>query len=244
MSLRSWFTPAMLGLHAFWAVAVVVCTLGGLWQMGVYESRQDEAIDHSRTEGVVDIGQVWSVGEAFPSDLSNRTVTVAGRFGDAADQLWVVGPATDGRAWIVAPFWVDGSDAALLVVRGSQAEVGDLPDVPDGELTLTVSLQPSVSGAGPLDENRVTTSVTVATLLNELPYRLWSGYGIVTDGSPPPDGATLVQPPDPDVSWTVGLKNLAYALQWWVFAAFSVFMWWRMLADQADKQSRTSRPVA
>jgi hypothetical protein len=25
------------------------------------------------------------------------------------------------------------------------------------------------------------------------------------------------------------LRNLAYGLQWWIFAGFTVFMWWRML---------------
>jgi surfeit locus 1 family protein len=41
-----------------------------------------------------------------------------------------------------------------------------------------------------------------------------------------------VPPPEPgDVSWTVGLRNLAYAVQWWVFGAFAVFMWWRMATE-------------
>lgn len=26
-----------------------------------------------------------------------------------------------------------------------------------------------------------------------------------------------------------GLRHLAYALQWWVFAGFAVFLWWRMV---------------
>ena len=233
--IRAWFTPGLIGLHVFWAAAVVVCLLGGFWQLGVYESRQGDAVDEAKHDGVVDIGRVWAAGEPFTTDLQNRTVTVSGHFGAAGDQVWVDGPATDGRAWIVAPFQVDGSDAALLVVRGEQADVGELPPVPDGNLTLTVVLQPSIGGATTLDEARTTSSITVASLLNELPYRLWSGYGIVTDGADAPAGATLVEPPDPNVAWTVGLKNLAYALQWWVFAAFSVFMWWRMVTDQVAR---------
>jgi len=229
--LRAWFTPALLGLHAFWAVALVVCLLGGFWQLGVYESRQGDALDEARRSGeAVAIGDVWELGQPFTTDLQNQSVRVTGRFAD--DQFWVDGPMTGGRAWLVAPFEVEGSDGALLVVRGSAARPGAFPTVPSGDQTVTVVLQPSVGGGSTLDADRSTTGLTVASLLNQLPQRLWSGYGVVTDGSPAPDGLTLVPPPDPDVSWTVGLKNLAYALQWWVFAAFAVFMWWRMTSEQ------------
>ena len=233
--LRAWFTPGLIGLHVFWLVAVAVCVVAGFWQLGVYESHQGDAVDEARHDGITDITSVWSVGEPFTTDLQNRTVTVTGHFDQAADQVWVDGALTHQQAWIVAPFEVTGSGASLLVVRGQTGQTGDLPPVPSGEHTLTVVLQPSIGGATPLDDQRVTTSITVASLLNELPYRLWSGYGIVTEGAAPPDGATLVPPPDPDVSWTVGLKNLAYALQWWVFAAFAVFMWWRMVTDQVQE---------
>jgi len=228
--LRAWFTPALLGLHAFWAVALVVCLLGGFWQLGVYESRQGDAVDDARHHGdAVAIDDVWALGRPFTTDLQNQSVTVTGRFAD--DQFWVDGPMTGGRAWLVAPFEVEGSGGALLVVRGSTARPGTLPPVPGGDQALTVLLQPSVGGGSTLDADRTTTGLTVASLLNELPQRLWSGYGVVTDGAPAPAGFTLVSPPDPDVSWTVGLKNLAYACQWWVFAAFAVFMWWRMTQD-------------
>jgi surfeit locus 1 family protein len=37
----------------------------------------------------------------------------------------------------------------------------------------------------------------------------------------------------PDTSFTTGLRNLMYALQWWVFGGFVVFMWWRILREDA-----------
>ena len=239
---RAWFTPGLIGLHVFWLAAVIVCTLGGFWQFGSYENRQGAAADDARRDGVVDITQLWSAGDPMTTDLQNRTVTVNGEFADSADQIWVTGAATRGDVWLVAPFQVAGSDAALMVVRGKQSAVSaQLPAVPAGLTKLTVVLQPSLGGAEPLDDRRVTSSITVASLLNELPFQLWSGYGVITDGAAPQTGGQLVDPPDPDVSWTVGLKNLAYALQWWVFAAFSVFMWWRMISEQvADAQESAS----
>ena len=114
--------------------------------------------------------------------------------------------------------------------------------MPSGDVNLGVVLQPSQGGGLPLDADRVTTSITTPSLVNELPYRLWSGYGLVQEwtafagsGDPTPGFGAPVDPPDPDVSWTVGLKNLAYALQWWVFAVFAVALWWRMCRDQVEE---------
>lgn len=35
------------------------------------------------------------------------------------------------------------------------------------------------------------------------------------------------------------LRNLAYGIQWWVFAGFAVFMWWRMLRAEATGSGET-----
>jgi hypothetical protein len=35
-------------------------------------------------------------------------------------------------------------------------------------------------------------------------------------------------------------RNLAYAVQWWLFAAFGVFMWWRVVRDDHELRSRPS----
>lgn len=243
---RAWLrlTP----FHLFAVVAVAACVAGGFWQLGAYESRQGDAAAEAQTEESVPVDDVWGVGEPFTADLQNRSVDVSGTFGPAADQVWVRGPQSGDATWLVAPFVVDGSDAALLVVRGQAPDPDDLPDVadvgvPPGEVSLTVSLQPSSGGGTPLDAERRTTAITVPSLLNELPYRLWSGYGIVTHwfmyGGPEENLPVALGPtdlPDPDVSWTVGLKNLAYAFQWWIFAAFAVFMWWRMSRDMVAER--------
>lgn len=228
-------------LHLFAVVAVVACVAGGFWQLGAYESRQGDAARESAAAAPAPLTDVWALGEPFGSDLQDRRVSVEGRFAPVDEQFLVRGDMTRGDTWLVAPFLVDGTDGALLVVRGRAGDGeqdASVPAVPAGPQRLSVVLQPSQGGGSPLGTERVTTAITTPSLLNELPYRLWSGYGLVA--APAPDGAvaqgwSVVDPPDPDVSWTVGLKNLAYALQWWVFALFAVAMWWRMCRDQVDE---------
>ena len=54
---------------------------------------------------------------------------------------------------------------------------------------------------------------------------------------------TPVEPPLPDPSRWAGIRNLIYALQWWLFAAFVAFMWWR-IAHEDDDETASRRGVA
>jgi surfeit locus 1 family protein len=187
----------------------------GLWQLGIYEGRQGDAQDGARRQ-VVPLADVWQPGEPFTADLKDKRVSIEGRFAD--DDLRVT--RDDGSTWLVTPFVI--GDHALLVVRG-EGERAPATDATE----LDVVLEPSEPGGRALDARRTTDAISVPALLNDLPQRLYGGYGIALTDT----GLPLVDPPDPDVSWTVGLRNLAYALQWWVFGAFALFMWWRMATE-------------
>jgi hypothetical protein len=40
------------------------------------------------------------------------------------------------------------------------------------------------------------------------------------------------------------IRNIAYALQWWIFAAFAIFFWWKMLkSDLAEDRGETGTPA-
>jgi hypothetical protein len=102
-------------------------------------------------------------------------------------------------------------------------------------------LQPSDEG-GPIDQNvhdRVLPALSITSLLAVMHHDPYGGYAIATNRAVPggPDvtgmsGLAPAQPPDlPGAAASTALRNLLYALQWWVFAAFVVFMWWRWLAE-------------
>lgn len=231
-TLRLWFRPGLLVLHVLAVVALVVCFTGGAWQLGVYDARQDHERADRQDVPTVPLDQVWSPGEPFDATLNHRPVTASGTFGPAGQQVWVAGRSQDGQDgfWLLAPLELSADDA-LLVVRGFATQAGDLPDVPSGVVEVPVVLEPGEGSSSGLGPDRVIDTVRVPTLVNELPYRLFPGFGVST--SPEVSaGLPLAETPAPDVSWTVGMRNLAYSLQWWVFGAFAVFMWWRMCRDQ------------
>ena len=231
---RLWLRPGLVGLHVFAVVAVAFCVFMGLWHLGVYDSRQEHERADKQHVPRVALSGLWGPDQPFTSKLNHRPVTAEGTFAPAAQQVWVTDKEQDGRtgAWLLAPLLVDGDDHALLVVRGWAPKVGELPAVPEGRVTIKAVLQPGEAGGASYDpDRREIGSVRIPALTNELPYDLYSGYAVSTSASAAA-GLELVPPPAPDdVSWTVGLRNLAYAFQWWVFGAFAVFMWWRMSTE-------------
>jgi hypothetical protein len=97
-------------------------------------------------------------------------------------------------------------------------------------------LEPSQSAAAALDGDRVTDGIQIARLVSSFDEDLYAGYVIATATDPSAPGAALapVAVPRPDPSFWAGIRNLLYAVQWWAFAAFVVFMWWRVINDPAE----------
>ena len=231
---RRWLTPGLVGLHVFAVAAIIFCIVMGLWQAGAYDSRKEHERADKQAVPTVPLAEAWAADAPFTGTQNHRPVTIEGEFADAADQVWVTGKEQGGRdgAWLVAPLFVDGGDEALLVVRGWASSPGPLPNVPSGQVAMTGVLERGEATSTAFDPvDRTIGAVRVPALLNELPYDLYSGFAISTDDTVSA-GLQLVPPPLPsDVPWTVGLRNLAYALQWWVFGLFAAFMWWRMTTE-------------
>ena len=230
--------PGAIGLHAFAVAVTALCVLAGSWQLDAWRSEQAlEGADRSGADPVP-LADLLDVDTGLRSDVVGRRVVAEGTYAPAEDQLLVAGREHEGRTgwWVLSPLLV-ADDTALLVVRGWTPE-RVLPPVPRGPVSVTVSVQPGEeAGAGvqvtPAGDAPVVDVVRLPSLVNELPYRIYPAYGLRTDEQPAPvDGLAPVTPPAPETSWRTGARSLAYALQWWLFAAFAVFMWWRILSDR------------
>lgn len=221
----TWLSPRLLPLHLLGAVLVAACVLMGLWQLGVYGAKQHVPSTHARSAGPVPLLEVWGPDAPFSPDVERRPVWVRGVF--TGEQMLV--QRGSGRYWTVAPLRVDGTSSSLLIVRGWSGRTP--PPLPDGTVTFPAQLQPTEPTVGMFDERTgIYPSLSISALANIVRDDLFSGYA-VTSATGINGGLDPVEPHDPDVSWTVGLRNLAYALQWWVFGLFTLFMWWRIIAD-------------
>ncbi|MBD3004343.1 SURF1 family protein [Streptomyces sp. 5-10] len=146
----------------------------------------------------------------------------------------------------------EGGAKALPVVRGwlpgdadDPAATAKVPAPPSGEVTVTGALQASehqggdgVSASGGLPRGQL-GMISAASLVNLVPYQVYDAW--VTSAEAP--GA--LKPVPPTVAEGTGLdikafQNLGYTGEWFVFAGFVVFMWFRLFRREAE----TARDLA
>jgi cytochrome oxidase assembly protein ShyY1 len=233
-------TARALGLLAVALVAMAAMIAMGRWQFGVYDDHQRADALAVMRRPAVPLDAVLGRDSAFPSTAVGRPVVVWGRY-DSADQLYVRDlPGSKDTYSVVTPL-VTRSGSAVLVVRGSTAR----PQAPAarGQLRVVGILEPSQSQASGIDGHRVTDGIWVPGLVGSVRPDLYSGYVVLT-GSDPPEALTAVDPPLPDPSRWAGLRNLLYAVQWWLFAAFVGFMWWRISTDDPPQPALATDETA
>lgn len=238
--LRTALKPRWLALLGLVILIVVAFVQLGRWQLGVAQDKaRVEAVKSAGQKPVVDLTTLLRPHQGFPAEVGGRMVTTTGTY--AAGQVLVQGRLMDGRAgyWVITPLTVEATGATLAMLRG-WTPTPTAPPAPEGAVTVRASLAPgeSPSQSG-LPEGRL-SSVDLARLVNSWHGDLYNGFGFVQDERPSPPAATtagLTRVPPPVPASGVQWRNAAYALQWWVFAAFALYLWVRMV-HQAHREEQ------
>ncbi|MBM6401992.1 SURF1 family protein [Phycicoccus sonneratiae] len=230
--LRTALTPRYLGLLALALVVGVVFVQLGRWQLGVAEGKaHQEAVEEARAAAPLALTSALRPHTSFPGELSSRPVTVTGRYTDG--QLLVPDRRLDGRAgsWVVTPFVVDGTGATLPVLRGFVTDPGQAGAPPTGTLTLAGGLAPPESPVSAPVASGEIGSVDTSVLANTWPGDLYNAF-LFLETEDPAAGPQLTKVPTPLAPTGLSWRNAAYAVQWWVFAAFGLWLWWRMVREE------------
>lgn len=205
----------------------------GSWQYGAGQGeREVHARDLTRSDPVP-LADVLGPDDAFPAPSVGQPVTVSGQW--VPDATVFVERAAG--YWVVTPLAVGGGDApALPVVRG----VSDEPtaDPITGTATLTGWLQPgeSTGVVDPDPADDVLPQLRVADLVQRVDQDLYSAYAVATEPTAGLSAASLEELPD--AGPLTGARNFLYALEWWVFGGFAVFVWVRYLLDARSEAPR------
>ncbi len=234
------------------------------------EDAAQEVLREAAARPVLDLIAEVQPHAPFPRDGSNQRVRAVGRFEPARQVLVVDRrlAGADGF-WVVQPFVVEATGARIPVVRGFVRSVAAGQAVSAaggsvgsgsgsgsgsataGQLTLVGSLAPTES---PLAGRRQFPpgqmgSVDVGALLNLWGGEVYNAFLFAISEAPDPgivgpSGASaaggMERVPPPDLPSGLTLRNAAYALQWWVFAVFALWMWVKMVRDDY----RRHQPVA
>jgi cytochrome oxidase assembly protein ShyY1 len=243
---RFLLTPRWLGGTVLAVAAIAACLWLGSWQLGRFEARaggHHPAAAQAPTGQASPLDSVLSGPDAKVSTVTvGRPVTAEGSY-DPDHQLLVPNRTVDGHQgyYVLTPLrTADGR--AVTVVRGwSPGSPGSTPPPapPTGPVSVTGRLQaPETSGsdgavAGGLPAGQLGT-ISPATLVNLLPYPVYDGW-VAADGVPA--GLTAVptaQPAGGDGLTARAFQNLGYTLEWFVFAGFVGFMWFRLARREAE----------
>ncbi|MFI7059914.1 SURF1 family protein [Kribbella sp. NPDC050124] len=236
---RTVFTPRWFGLLLLALTLAAVMSVMGVWQLQVYQSKT-AAATAKRAEGApVALHSLFSIDEGLPSKAVGRRVTISGTWGPAADQLFITDRRNGDRdgLWVVTPLMLDGTDSgAVMVVRGWVASTSDPAVIaPAGPVSLSgaVAASEAQDASGDAAKSRVLPSLRIPTIVHMVDYRIYDAFVVQTSidsGTTPQPAPAVVPPPAPPTDHA-GLRNVAYAFQWWIFAAFTLWMWTRMVQD-------------
>ncbi|MFD3331553.1 SURF1 family protein [Streptomyces sp. NPDC058700] len=231
-------TPRWWGINVFVLLAIPFCVFMGTWQLGKFEDRVDS---HQEAEERPDASSLTAepLDSLLPVDkeTSGRSAEARGRFGE---QFLVPDRELDGRAgsYVLTMLRTDGG-RSLPVVRGWLPAGAQAPAPPSGEVTVVGALQASetagtkgVHAAGGLPEGQL-GMISAATLVNVVTDDVYDAWITLTDA---PTGLTPV-PAAAAAGTSLDVKafqNLGYTAEWFVFAGFVLFMWFRLVRREAE----------
>jgi cytochrome oxidase assembly protein ShyY1 len=248
--LRTALKPRWLALLVLALLAATAMAWLGNWQFQrARENSRRETIEAKASRPAVPLTDLLKPRQSFTNGAADRPITAAGTW-DGAHQLLVADRLLSGRPglWVLTPLRLpDGS--AVAVVRGWTASAADPAVAPStlpvGTVQLAGVLRPSEPpldrppGAGTGLPAGQLPGVDLTQLVQLWPYKLITGYVVATAQQPGATGAgagLAAVPPTAPGTQELAWQNLSYAVQWFVFAGFGIFIWWRLVRD--DHQGR------
>jgi surfeit locus 1 family protein len=241
--------PRYWANHLLLVVLLVAAGWLGLWQYDGWQARREAEARDLTQVAPIPLADAIGPDDPFPGELVGQPVEVHGAY--VGNTFWISGRQHEGQDgyWVVDPVRVAGS--VLPVVRGWEATPswGQRGPEPRGAVDLVGGLQPSES-AGVSDDDpgdNVLPQLRVADLAQHFDEDLYGAYVVARQPGQHPDGlvqADLQQLPD--ASRFTAIRNLLYAIEWWFFGAFALFVWWRWVRDTTARLpagASTEEPV-
>ncbi|WP_328673503.1 SURF1 family protein [Streptomyces sp. NBC_00322] len=237
---RFLLTPRWWGINIFVVLAIPFCVFMGSWQLGKFE---DRVHTHQQAKQKPTPGEQKAapLDELLPVDqeTSGRQAVADGRYGK---QFLVPDRELDGErgSYVLTLLKTDGG-RTLPVVRGWLRQGTPAPAAPAGRVTVAGALQASetpgtdgVHTAGGLPSGQL-GMISAASLVNLVPDDVYDAWVTLTeaDSGLKPVPASVPEGSGLDLK---AFQNLGYTGEWFVFAGFVLFMWFRLLRREAEAE--------
>ena len=197
----------------------------GVWQLRVYTAQGAVAAERRVAAPPVPLRSVAPAG-ATVTDGYGRTVTVDGQYDSS---LQVLVPVSDRGPYRVLTGLRQDDGSVVAVVRGL-VDAGPAPAAPSGDVRQTGVLLPSEESepGGPAPAGQL-SSVRLPLLAQQWPGPLINGFVTLSANDAQAQHLAPAMATLPEARGR--LRNGAYAIQWWLFAGFTLVMALRMARD-------------
>lgn len=224
-------------------LVLAVTIAAGIWQWDVWGGHRAQAAQHLSQAAPKPLTKVMGGDSPFPADGAGLPVSLSGRWMPSST-MYVAHSPRHGRPGYLVVTPVRVGRSAMPVVRGWSAST-HAPAV-HGSVRVAGWLQSSVdSGEADLNpHDDVISSLSIASMLQHVPTDLYSAYVVAKHIDPNTGPVPMVKPLPPGVSGFTGLRNLLYALQWWVFGVLAIYIWVRWCLDELHPERRPDRAGA
>lgn len=261
--LKTALKPRWIGFLLLTLAVASIFVLLTKWQFE--QSTSDQPRSHTITETPVALTEHFQPGLPMMGDQADQMVTFTGqldpqysvqvesRLHSGVEGLWLVSSATvegapdDNRipvvwGWIEEQIEASGAELTQLFEESTGLAASD-------PIEFTGRLIP---GEGPTPntnhfiEPKRTQMLATAELVNLWDQPLFAGYvvaetftvngteHVVTGATGVEAVETAPQPEESQVAWL----NVFYAIEWFIFAVFSLYLWWRFVRDDYLKDQR------
>ena len=211
----------------------------GFWQLDVYHGQGAAAAAERAAAPPIPLNSVARPGgSAF--DGYGRSVEFDGTY-DPNLQLLV--PAENGTGQFRVLSGLRQADGSLVAVVRGVASSPTAPPPPSGPVHQVGVLLPTEGHLPDTDlPSGQIASVRLPTLAQQWPGPLIDGF--VTLSSADAVSQELAAAPVQLPESRGGFRNVAYVGQWWLFAAFTLFMAFRMARDLGVREAEVAEVTA
>lgn len=252
---RQWVIVTLVAL-----LLIPVMIKLGFWQLHRHQHKvaQNQLIASSLAARPVPVTELTAPGRTLPRHDMWRTVTATGTFDTAHEVVVRQRTAADEQSigyYVLSPL-VLGDGRAVLVNRGwisagdDLTKFPDVPAAPKGKVTVTGRMMADETTAfsGIKDTKGLPPRQIMLINSEEQAKRVGRPTlgGYIEQTGPEPAGGTPELVPEPDHD-SIG-PHMAYAVQWWLFAA-AVPVGWTILVrrerqDRAEAAAKEAREAA
>ena len=191
------------------------------------------------TETPVELADIASPQSVITTDASGRMVTIECDV-VAGDDLWVTDRLLpEGRGdWLIR-HCVTPEGHSLALAAGWLPDTNATPrqtglPAPTGQSYLGRYV-PTESPQSSDFEARQRTAISVAELVNlwREPGPVYGGYVVLAEA---PEGLRTIPTDPPPAQGELNWLNLFYAAEWAIFAVFALYLWYRLVRDEWEKE--------